>query len=48
MNQLFNIFRIDVVRANEIAAMPDEPHIHDFEELIVGMVGELEHFVDFK
>ena len=28
--------------------MPDEPHIHDFEELIVGMKGELEHFIDFK
>ena len=48
MNQLFNIFRIDAVRANEIAAMPDEPHLHDFEELIVGMQGRLEHFVDFK
>lgn len=32
----------------EIAAMPDEPHIHDFEELIVGMEGILEHFIDFK
>jgi len=48
MNQLFSISRIDAVRAREIAAMPDEPHIHDFEELIVGMKGKLEHFVDFK
>ena len=48
MNQLFNIFRIDAVSAKEIAATPDEPHIHDFEELIVGMKGKLEHFVDFK
>lgn len=48
MNQLFNIFRIDTAKANEIAAMPDEPHIHDFEELIVGITGELEHFIDFK
>lgn len=48
MNQLFNIFRIDAARAKEIAAAPDEPHIHDFEELIVGMKGKLEHFVDFK
>lgn len=48
MNQLFSIFRIDAARANEIAAMPDEPHIHDFEELIVGIKGELEHFIDFK
>ena len=48
MNQLFNIFRIDVARAQEIAAMPDEPHTHDFEELIVGIKGRLVHFVDFK
>lgn len=48
MNQLFNIFRIDAVRANENATMPDEPHSHDFEELIVGIEGKLEHFVDFK
>jgi AraC-like DNA-binding protein len=48
MNQLFNIFRIDADKAKEIAAMPDEPHIHDFEELIVGIEGTLEHFVDFK
>jgi len=48
MNQLFNIIRIDTIKANEIAAMPNEPHQHDFEELIVGMTGELEHFIDFK
>lgn len=48
MDQLFSIFRIDSVRANEIASMPDEPHIHDFEELIVGIKGKLEHFIDFK
>jgi len=48
MNQLFNISRIDAVRAKEIEEAPDEPHVHDFEELIVGMKGRLEHFVDFK
>ena len=48
MNQLFNISRIDAVRAKEIEDAPDEPHVHDFEELIVGMEGKLEHFVDFK
>lgn len=48
MNQLFNIFRIDTAKANDIASMPNKPHIHDFEELIVGVIGELEHFIDFK
>lgn len=32
----------------KIAAAPDEPHHHDFEELIVGIAGCLEHFIDFK
>jgi len=48
MDQLFNISRIDAVRAKEIEEVPDEPHVHDFEELIVGIKGKLEHFVDFK
>jgi len=48
MNQRFNISRIDAVREKEIEEAPDEPHVHDFEELIVGMKGRLEHFVDFK
>ena len=48
MNQLFDIFRIDSDRANELASAPNEPHIHDFEELVIGIQGKLEHFVDFK
>lgn len=48
MDQLFHIFRLGKEEAKKIAEFPDEPHIHDFEELIVGMEGELEHFIDFK
>lgn len=48
MNQLFKIFKIDNEEAARIIASPDEPHQHDYEELIVGMAGELEHFIDFK
>ena len=48
MDQLFNIIRLGKKEAKKIAESPDEPHIHDFEELIVGMEGELEHFIDFK
>lgn len=48
MNEFFSIFRIDTAGAREIAASPDKPHAHDFEELIVGMKGRLDHFVDFK
>jgi AraC family transcriptional regulator, transcriptional activator of pobA len=48
MDQLFNIFRLTEEDAKRIEASPDDPHHHDFEELIVGMEGELDHFIDFK
>ncbi len=48
MNQLFGIFKVDEVDAAKIIASPDPPHQHDFEELIIGIEGELEHFIDFN
>lgn len=48
MNQLFKIFRVDEAESAKISASPDEPHQHDFEELIIGIEGQLEHFIDFK
>ncbi|MBK9730437.1 MAG: helix-turn-helix transcriptional regulator [Chitinophagaceae bacterium] len=48
MNELFKIFSVNAADAKKIAATPDEPHSHDYEELLVGMDGELEHFIDFK
>lgn len=48
MNQLFKIFKVDEAAASKIGASPDEPHQHDYEELIFGMAGELEHFIDFR
>lgn len=48
MHRLFNIFLLDEAKAKEIASAPDEPHKHDYEELIVGVEGNLEHFIDFK
>lgn len=48
MNQLFKIFKVDEAEATKISASPDEPHQHDFEELIIGIEGQLEHFIDFK
>jgi AraC-like DNA-binding protein len=48
MDHLIHIFKLSKEEAKKIAESPDEPHIHDFEELIVGMEGELEHFIDFK
>ena len=48
MEQLFDIFRIDAPKAIEMAATADAPGAHDFEELIIGIKGKLEHFIDFK
>lgn len=48
MNQLFHIFSLGQEEAKKIIASLNEPHSHDFEELIVGIEGDLEHFIDFK
>lgn len=48
MTQLFQIFKVDSVEAAKISASPDEPHQHDYEELVVAMEGQLEHFIDFQ
>ena len=48
MNKLFHIFRVDEEEAKKISSQPDEPHNHDFEELLIGINGELEHFIDFN
>lgn len=48
-NSFFKIFRIGVPEAEKIAAATDnEPHAHDYEELLIGMNGGLEHFIDFR
>jgi AraC family transcriptional activator of pobA len=48
MNQLFKIFKVDEAEASKISASPNDPHKHDFEELLIGIGGQLEHFIDFK
>ena len=48
LNQLFRISHLNVDDALRIHASPHEPHQHDYETLIIGIQGQLEHFVDFK
>ena len=48
MNNLFRISHIDAHEATRVGENPAEPHAHDYETLIVGNAGSLEHFVDFK
>jgi len=48
MEQLFYIGRIGEKEVLQIEASSNEPHTHDYEELLIGMEGELEHFIDFE
>lgn len=48
MDQYFRIFKVTAEDAAEIASTPNEPHVHEFEELLVGSAGRIEHFIDFR
>lgn len=48
MTDTFKIFQVDTEEAFQIIASGNEPHSHEFEELIIGTAGQLEHFIDFK
>jgi AraC family transcriptional activator of pobA len=48
MTETFKIFTLLPEDAQKIEASVNEPHHHDFEELIIGIEGQLEHFIDFK
>lgn len=47
INETFKIYPISEEEVIQINAAPNEPHKHDYEELIVGIEGQLEHFIDF-
>ena len=47
MDETFRIYPIEAAQVREINASVNEPHQHDYEELIVGVEGRLEHFIDF-
>jgi AraC family transcriptional regulator, transcriptional activator of pobA len=48
MTETFQIFSVTAEDAKKIEASVNEPHQHDYEELIIGIEGHLEHFIDFK
>ena len=48
MSQLFDIQKFTEADLDILAAKPSDPHVHDSEELIVGIHGVLDHFIDFK
>lgn len=48
MNEVFKIYKVDKKEALRIGETTNNPHQHDFEELIIGMEGTLSHFIDYK
>ncbi|GAA4514261.1 AraC family transcriptional regulator [Sphingobacterium thermophilum] len=48
MNELFKIYKVGHFEAEKIDQSPNNPHQHDFEELIIGIKGQLMHFIDFE
>lgn len=48
MDGLIKIFEVLPEEADKITLEPGHPHQHDFEELLIGTEGILEHFIDFK
>ncbi|MCE3076297.1 helix-turn-helix transcriptional regulator [Chryseobacterium gwangjuense] len=48
MDEFFTIIRLGPEDAEIIKNSPNDPHRHDYEELIIGKEGKLEHFIDFN
>lgn len=48
MDEMVRVFRLDEEEVERLATSENEPHHHTFEELIIGAVGTLEHFIDFR
>ncbi|HQU71393.1 MAG: helix-turn-helix transcriptional regulator [Calditrichaeota bacterium] len=44
----FQIFKVTPEKVREISESANQPHRHDYEELLVGIEGTLEHFIDFS
>lgn len=48
MPEKFRIFQLTPEEALRIENGSNNPHFHDYEELIIGVQGHLTHFIDFK
>jgi len=48
MTETFKIFQLFPEDVDRIQASENEPHTHDYEELLIGVEGKLEHFIDFE
>jgi AraC-like DNA-binding protein len=48
MDSLFKIYKVDKNEALRIEKSVNDPHQHDFEELTIGLKGQLTHFIDYQ
>lgn len=48
MNEPFKIFRVNNDVVKKLAQAPNQPHQHNYEEIIVVINGTIEHFIDFN
>jgi AraC family transcriptional activator of pobA len=48
MEEYFKIFKFGIDDAMRVAAEPNEPHVHQYEELLIGLEGQIDHFIDFR
>lgn len=48
MSELFHIFKVDGQEVKSTSNKNGEPQSQDFEELLIGISGQVEHFIDFK
>ena len=48
MDEPVKVFRFNIEDVNKVASSTNEPHIHNFEEILIGMEGSIEHFIDFE
>ncbi|RIJ46590.1 AraC family transcriptional regulator [Maribellus luteus] len=48
MKETFRIFQLFPEHVKRIQSSENEPHAHEYEELLIGVKGRLEHFIDFE
>ncbi|NLP59257.1 AraC family transcriptional regulator [Lutibacter sp. B1] len=48
MDKLIHIFQFDYTNAKNSTSRPEDVHNHDFEELLIGIEGSIEHYIDFE
>ena len=48
MNKPIKIYKFGVEDAKKVVASKNEPHVHAYEEMLIGTEGAIEHFIDFE